>query len=159
MTNIVEVIYNKYIKVYSLYILIAFIVIVFVVAGYFIYKKYFEKTKKNVTFKDVANSDTRAGVVEIFFFHVDWCPHCKNAMPIWKQFKDEYDGKTINNHKIQCNSVDCTNEEDSNVAAIIHQYKLESYPTVILLVDNNKIDFDAKITKSALEQFVNSATK
>ena len=32
---------------------------------------------------------------EVYFFHTNWCPHCKKAKPIWNQLKDKYDGKII----------------------------------------------------------------
>jgi hypothetical protein len=41
---------------------------------------------------------------------------------------------------------------------MIAQYKIESYPTIIMMLDEKRIDYDTKVTKSGLEQLVVSVT-
>ena len=96
--------------------------------------------------------------VEIFFFNVDWCPHCKSAKPEWQAFSDEYNGKNVNGYVISCSDKNCTDEADPQTTYLINEYKIESYPTVKMWKENKQIEFDAKITKSALKQFVESVT-
>ena len=44
--------------------------------------------------------DTNAKTyTEVYFFHTNWCPHCKKAKPVWNNVKEEYDQKVINNTK------------------------------------------------------------
>ena len=88
------------------------------------------------------------------FFHADWCPHCKKAQPEWNTFKSQYDGTTVNGYVIKCVDINCTNEKDSSVTASINEYKIESYPTVKMLKDNQVIEFDSKITNTSLNSFV-----
>ena len=90
----------------------------------------------------------------ILFFHADWCPHCKKAQPEWNTFKSQYDGTTVNGYVIKCVDINCTNEKDSSVTASINEYKIESYPTVKMLKDNQVIEFDSKITNTSLNSFV-----
>jgi len=94
-------------------------------------------------------------------FHVDWCPHCHKALPEWQSFCDEYNNKNVNGYLIRCerNGTNCTDENDPKIAAIINENKIESYPTVILLKNDKRYDFDAKITRNSLEQFVQSVTQ
>jgi thiol-disulfide isomerase/thioredoxin len=161
MLNVVNLIL-KYIRPYSNYILIFVIIVIFIAASIYAYKQFAaSKTSENV-FKDVANSYSRDKTADIYFFHVDWCPHCRKAIPEWKSFSDEYDGKVINDYKVVCHDVDCT--EDSNdknpaekakVQTYIDQYGIDSYPTLKMsLSDGEMVDFDAKISKSSLEKFV-----
>lgn len=160
MSGFVELIYNRYIRKYSLIITAIVILILFIIVGWYAYKKYYAEPKSKTNYADISNINTRGKPVEILFFFADWCPHCKAAKPIWIQFKEEYDGQTINGNQIVCRDIDCTddtNDPNDKISAMISQYKVESFPTIIMLVGDNRIDFDAKITKSSLDQFVKSA--
>jgi thiol-disulfide isomerase/thioredoxin len=94
------------------------------------------------------------------FFYATWCPHCKKALPEWYPFCDQYNNKKVNGYTIKCNrdGTNCTKDDDPKIASIVSQYKIESYPTIIIMREGKRYDFDAKITKSALEQFVESVT-
>jgi hypothetical protein len=105
----------------------------------------------------VANATTSDNHAIILFFHADWCPHCKTALPEWVKFKGEYDGKVVNGYTIKCQAVNCT-EETSDVTKSINEYQIDSYPTVKMLKDGQKIEFDSKITQYTLEQFVTTMT-
>ena len=50
----------------------------------------------------------------------------------------------------------CTEESAGN-EELLNRYKIEGYPTIKLLKDNQIIEFDAKPTKDNLEQFLNTA--
>lgn len=152
MAGLVEVV-TKYVRPYYSVILATIIFIIFVIIGYYAYQKY-SKTNEN-KFKDVANANRRNKEATVFFFHVDWCPHCKKALPEWKTFCAQNDGKEINGYKIKCVDIDCT-KETPDVTRAINEYKIDSYPTVKLLRDENVIDFESKITSSSLNTFVNT---
>ena len=47
-------------------------------------------------------------IATVYFFTVDWFPHCKNAKGAWSAFYDSTNGKPINGHKIMCETVNCT---------------------------------------------------
>jgi thiol-disulfide isomerase/thioredoxin len=152
MAGLYEVI-NKFLRPYSKVILIVSLVIIFIIVGYYGYQKY--GTKPENKFKDVANANRRNKEATVFFFHVDWCPHCKKAQPEWNSFCTQNDGKEINGYQIKCVDVDCT-QETPDVTRAINQYKIDSYPTIKMLRDENVIEFDSKITSSTLNSFVNT---
>jgi len=158
MSNIVNLLYSRFFSKYSKIVFIVLLVILFSYIGYYGYKRYYKNAQEVKDFSDVANTNTRKKEAEVYFFFADWCPHCKRAKPEWEQFKKEYNGKVVNEYTITCIPVDCTDEKDQKSATLIAQYKIESYPTIIMLVDNNKIDYDAKVSKSGLEQLVLSGT-
>jgi thioredoxin-like negative regulator of GroEL len=157
MATFVEVV-TKYAGPYKYYILALVLLIIFLVITATFYPTFLKNTenKEENDAKDVANSNRRNPVATIFFFNVDWCPHCKTALPEWKTFKSQYHGKVINSYKIECVNVNCTDESDANVTTIIQKYKIESYPTVKMLKGTDVIDFDSKITSTALDKFVNT---
>ena len=114
MSKIIETIQN-YLKPYYLSITIVFVVILFSLFGYFSYTHYFKKDVDNSKFKDVANANNRNKTGELYFFHVDWCPHCVKAKPEWNKFvpgDDESGEKMIKGYKINCQSIDCTKNDE-----------------------------------------------
>ena len=105
--------------------------------------------------KPVANGLPGAGGdVLIYFFHADWCPHCKTAAPEWKTFSDKYNGAETNGYTIRCIDKNCTKDDNAEVQELIQTHKIEGYPTIKMIKDGKTIDFDAKVTNHFLEQFV-----
>lgn len=161
MPTLLNVINNHFIKshYYSIVILILFII--FSITSYYAYKWYYIPTLNTTNdFKDVANANRRHKEVIIKIYTVDWCPHCTKAKPEWKGFSDKYNDKVINNYVIKCSEQNCTEspipEINNEINTIIEKNNIESYPTVIMLKDNKRYDFDAKITTENLSKFVNS---
>jgi thiol-disulfide isomerase/thioredoxin len=151
MANIVEVVRRYISPYYNIIVGITFLVL-FMVIGYYAYDRLYLKRVAN-KFKDVSNEPRRNKEVTVFFFHVDWCPHCKKALPEWNAFKAQNDGKPINGYLVKCVDMDCTNES-SDITRAINEYKIDSYPTVKMLREEKVIDFDSKITTSSLNSFV-----
>jgi thiol-disulfide isomerase/thioredoxin len=152
MSNIIDVI-SRLTRPYYYRIIVFVIFILFVVIGYYGYKSI--TTKQKNKFADVANADRRNKEALIYFFHVDWCPHCKKALPEWKNFASKYDGKEINGYFVKCIDKDCT-KETSDITVLINRFNIDSYPTVKMVRDGTTVDFDSKITSSSLEKFANT---
>ena len=130
-------------------------IVLLIMAIAYVYKKYMTpklnvEYEPNKEFIDKGDSNE----AEIIMFTVDWCPYCKKAMPIWKEFKEEYSGKVINGYKLNFDTVNCTDEKDNNVAEMLEKYSIEGYPTIKLLKDNEVITFDAKPERATLEKFL-----
>ena len=161
MANLVDYISGK-IRPYSRYITLFIIFVIFIISSIYIVSQFLNrKVDNSKKFDDVANIGNSVNIIEIMMFHVDWCPHCKKALPDWQPFCDNYNNKLINGYTIVCNrdGTNCTDDTDPIIKNIIDKYKIESYPTIIMMKDGKRYDFDARVTKSALEQFVDSVTK
>jgi thiol-disulfide isomerase/thioredoxin len=138
------------------------LVIILAVVGYLVYKSYIQPAM-NPSYK--ANNEqapvgsgaanSKGKEAEIMLFYTDWCPHCKTAKPEWEQVKAEYDGKQIHGYTIIFTEVNCTNDSP-DVEKMMNTYKVEGYPTIKLLKDNQIIDYDAKPSKATLTQFLNT---
>ena len=153
MPGLVEVVGNL-IRPYYYYLLIFTFGLIFAALSYYAYNNYYKKTIDN-KFANVANANRRNKEVDVLFFHVDWCPHCKTALPEWNNFKKQYNDKEMNGYVIKCKDVDCTSET-SDITNLMTKYDIQSYPTVKMIKDTKAIDFDSKITSKTLEQFVNA---
>jgi len=170
---------NSVFKPYYKYMIIAFLVFIFIVVARFTYQSYFFKTNKNKKYSDVANANNNAPVITVYFFHVDWCPHCIKAQPEWNNFVKTYDNKMVNGYLVKCYDIDCTDDNGdsviqfdptpgaSNTATnidptpikiieLVKKYNITSYPTVKLTKDDVVIEFDAKVTADNLAKFINS---
>jgi thiol-disulfide isomerase/thioredoxin len=159
MAGFVEVV-TKFFRPYKRIILVIFILIIFIIVGVYGYRSFYSVPEKTRDFKDVANADRRNPQIQIYLFWADWCPHCKKAKPEWVAFSQEYNGKIVNNYEIQTTDIDCSdpNGQDPQVQNMLAEYRVNSYPTIIALKDSQVVGFDAKITKSSLDQFVESLT-
>ena len=89
--------------------------------------------------------------VELIIFTVEWCPHSKKAIPVWEELKEKYNGKRFNGHKITF--VEVNGEENPEMA---DKYKVEGYPTIKRLKENQVIEYDAKPSVAHLTEFLNS---
>ncbi len=140
------------------YLMYAIVVIVLLLVSYFAYS-YYASSKTIKSDEYVANRRYKEGDLknaELMFFYVDWCPHCKTAKPEWDQIKEQYQGREINGYTIIITEHNCTEESAGN-EELLNKYKIEGYPTIKLLKDNQVIEFDAKPSKDNLEQFLNTA--
>ena len=172
MPRIQNVLYNSYIYPYRKILFILFLILLFLGVGIYLYGKYFQTALASIHSKNVANavirspeggstsSGTSKGTVDVYFFNVDWCPHCVKAKPTWVQFVQKYDGQSVHGFQITCiggkEGVNCTNADDSNVKKLVSKYDIKGYPTVKFVENGTVIDFDAKVTMENLDKFMQS---
>jgi thiol-disulfide isomerase/thioredoxin len=135
---------------------IILVIVVLGIVGYYFYKSATTKPPSDTEHYSSNSSGSSTGKEsEIILFYADWCPHCKTAKPEWEQVKAEYNGKTVNGYTLLFTEVNCTNES-ADVERMMNTYKIEGFPTIKLIKDNQVVDFDAKPTKSTLTQFINT---
>ena len=164
MAHIIDVL-SKYLvskkMMVGILVFVIFIVVIF---------WWMNRRKSSNIFDDVANALNRTTTTStdpkaqsaansgkeatIYFFHADWCPHCKKAEPEWNAFKTANDKKQTNGYIIRCASVDCTDAEESSAKQMITRFGVDSYPTIKMDKDNTTIDYDSKVTLSSLTSFV-----
>ena len=152
---------SRYASPYYNIIAIIFVLIIFAVAGYYSYKFYTDnqsEREKNAEIYQPSDGEN----ARMYFFTADWCPHCKSAKPAIDVFDQKYNGKVIKGQKLTIIRVDCTNADEPNVAKMIDTYSVKSFPTIKLVKSGNDgkediYEFEAKITESHLEEFLNSS--
>ena len=104
------------------YVIIAVLSLLFIVIGFFVYKSYVGSSDSSPTMTDDIYDDgsgeSNSSDAELMFFHVDWCPHCKTALPEWEKIKKEYNNKKINGHRILFLEYNCTEETEETTKKI-----------------------------------------
>jgi thiol-disulfide isomerase/thioredoxin len=129
-----------------------------VTAGVFAYNRFYVNPHNNVT-GDMANVNMNGGsdsVATIYFFNVNWCPHCINAKPEWDKFEANTDGKLINNYTVKCINKPCDDTDDPEIIILTQKFNIEHYPTIKMSKGGKIISFEGKITENSLNKFVNA---
>ena len=156
MSATITAIFMAWLNPQKMYFWIGFLIILLIAGGVYVYNENISKIKNKNTKKNVSNAAGTGGDVRILFFTVDWCPYCKKAQDPWNDFKTNYHLKTINGRRITCQEYNAT-EGSTTVAEatlLIDKYEVKGYPTILMLKDGEKIEFDAKISTYSLERFV-----
>ena len=117
--------------------------VIFIGLIYYFYMNYKSSTKKE-PFTEEA---------KLMMFHVDWCPHCKKALPDWNSFKNSSTNIKCNNKPLKIIDYDVTDDTPDN-KELLNKYSIKGYPT-ILLDNNGKItELEVKPTKENLQDFI-----
>lgn len=103
------------------------------------------------------NSEAMSSKADLLLFHVKWCPHCKKLNiededSDWQKFKTLNDGKTFGNYTLSIK--EGNPEEDDEWKKKQESYKIEGYPSVVLIKDEEIYEYDAKIESDTLQAFV-----
>ena len=130
--------------------------VIFIIVLCVVFLIYYFTKSKNIKTTAIDNNNGSDKQAELMLFYVDWCPHCKTAKPVWEDLKAEYQDKTIDGYYILFTEVNCT-EETSEIEKLIKKYNIEGYPTIKLIKDGQIIDFDSKVSKDTLTEFLNTA--
>lgn len=124
------------------------------IIAYFSYTSYIKpmisehKLNKEFINKNIDNSED----ILVMYFYTDWCPYCKKAKPEWNKFESYVNNKNKGiDYTISLVSVNC--DENKSIA---DKYEVDGYPTVKLIYKNKVHDFDAKVTKDNLVEFLDS---
>jgi len=129
---------------------------VLLIFSYITYSQYVSnKTAFTANREHATTNQNSNKTATLMLFYVDWCPHCKTAKPEWEALKSDYEEKTINGYKLSFMEYNCT-EETAEISSLMDKYNIEGYPTIKLIKDNQVIEYDAKPTKSTMEQFLNT---
>ena len=133
----------------------------FIGAAFYVYNTYVAP-KLNPTFvsnREFTNENTPEsnGTAEFYFIYAKWCPHSKKVMPIWEELKDKYDGKVVNKFPVIFKELD-GDKQEKEIDEFSRNFnkKIEGYPTIIIVKENEVIEFDANPTHEHLEEFLNT---
>ena len=76
-------------------------------------------------------------------------------MPIWDKLKEKYNRKKVNNYVVIFKELDGDkNEKDVDDFSKRFNKKIDGFPTIILIKQNEVIEFDAEPTEENLTAFI-----
>ena len=132
------------------YILLVFLFLIFSIIAYYMVQRFMKKDKerKNQFIENKEFDPYNKYEAELYLFMTSWCPHCKETKPLWEEYKNGYKSKK---YEITFIEVDC--DEKENMAEM---FKIEEYPTIVLVRNNKKYYYDANLSKETLDKFINT---
>ena len=163
---------NKWTIFYILFASAVFIGIVYYVYYYYIKSSFSNSYTDNRELIDPNESD---GTIEkkasLYLFKTEWCPHCKKILQKKDDSKQLEDGawikvkmdpklRVINDYNI--NYVEIDGDDDKSITAWESEYlqkqnkKIDGFPSIYLVKDDQVIEFDANPTHESLEKFLNT---
>ena len=133
-------------------IFLAIISLLFAGTAIYFIMNYFKRRTQLKKRDFIENSEykhaTNLREAELYLFMVDWCPHCKETKEVWEKFKKEYKS---DKYAIAFKEIDC--DEKENLA---NNFKIEEYPTIVLVNNDKKYYYDANIRPDTLDKFINT---
>ena len=80
-------------------------------------------------------------------FYADWCGHCRNFKPIFdEELKDLVKSLNI---PVTLEAIDCDNNPDA-----ANKYNVSGFPTLILEVNNKRINYDGERIAENIKEFI-----
>ena len=78
-------------------------------------------------------------------------------MPIWKGLKKKLNNTRINKHTLLFKEIDGENEE-GKISDFEDEYKkkIDGFPTIMIVKDEQVVDFEAEVNTDNLTEFINS---
>lgn len=114
---------------------------------YFIYVNYIKKDKKEF----VPNEEyiDKRIKYECILFYTEWCPHCKKTLSEWADYKNGF-----SDTRAKFTIVDCDKHKDT-----AELYGIDSYPTIVMVLDGKNYVFDSNFSKESMDKFVSTILK
>jgi len=110
-------------------------------------KKYLKYKAKYLSLKKLEkNFNMKGGGQDkktLALFKAEWCGHCIGFKKTWNELKNE--------NKNNINFVTYDSELNKNE---ISKYKIEGFPTLVLLTNDKAIEYVGPRNKEAIEEFI-----
>tara|TARA_B100000795_G_scaffold118869_1_gene88445 strand:+ start:1129 stop:1593 length:465 start_codon:yes stop_codon:yes gene_type:complete len=138
------------------FLIIIVLISLFLGAAFYVYNNYIAPrlNPKFVSNREFTQQET-VNNTELYFMFAEWCPYSKKVMPIWDKLKEKYNRKKVNNYVVIFKELDGDkNEKDVDDFSKRFNKKIDGFPTIILIKQNEVIEFDAEPTEENLTAFI-----
>jgi thiol-disulfide isomerase/thioredoxin len=122
---------------------------ILLVSMYYIYLFFYPPKPEFIPNNEFVTDNEKKG--EVILFYTEWCPHCKTTMPMWINYKERFDKKK---YSISFREVDC----DAKLTEA-ERYGIDSYPTIILVVNEKRYIYDSEFSPETMDKFINTIFK
>ena len=138
------------------FLIIIVLISLFLGAAFYVYNNYIAPrlNPKFVSNREFTQQET-INNAELYFMFAEWCPYSKKVIPIWDKLKEKYNRKKVNNYVVIFKELDGDkNEKDVDDFSKRFNKKIDGFPTIILIKQNEVIEFDADPTEENLTAFI-----
>ena len=111
-----------------------------------------------VVFVNKNNEGFSGETVTLYFFHVDWCPHCTTAKKTTFDNASEEakikNTKTKDGNSVELVKVDCEGSDEAK--ALAEKYGVGAFPTVIIVLGDKKKELKGGVSPSNVTDLISS---
>lgn len=134
--------------------------VLFLVVAFYVYNSYIApKINPDYVPNDEFNQTERGKTkyATLYLFSAKWCPYSKKLKPTWEKLQSELEKSNINDYIL--NFVEIDGDKDKKQLTEFEtetKKKIEGFPTIFLIKDDQIIEFEAKPDEKTLKEFINS---
>ena len=116
---------------------------------YLVYRYINNKKKINKDFVENNEYKEKESINkgDIYVFYASWCPHSLKTLEKINIIKTKYTNLSFN-------EIDCEINTD-----MADSYNIDSYPTIVLVYNNEKYYYDAELEENTFDTFINTIMK
>jgi len=100
---------------------------------------------------------------QFYIFYTDWCPYSQKVLPIWNKSKSTFN-TNINNTDYVIDYKEINGESQAkeleefqeNYLKDAQKNKIDGYPSIYMVKDEQVIEFEAQPTEDTLTEFINT---
>lgn len=129
----------KSVKVEQVVVCILVIVLVVLVVYYV--------NQNSEGFNNNANDNSKP---TLYFFYVDWCPHCTRAKET--TFNDDKWNTVNNKDAVNLVKVDCEASEENK--ALAKEHGVQAYPSVVITNNNKKKELEEGVSPLSISNLI-----
>lgn len=141
-----------------LYVLLS--LAIFISLGYYVYYYYVQpQIKPSYVENNELVKEEKENTAYLHLFSTEWCPHCKELMKpdgVWDKITKNSDLKKINNYNIVFIPINGDDEKRVDEFETQYKVKIDGFPSIYLVKDDQVIEFDANPTENSLIQFLDT---
>ena len=82
----------------------------------------------------------------LYFFYVEWCPHCQNAKPVIAELEND-----LGDRKVRVQKVDCDKNKE-----LARNFGVQAYPTLVLVKGEERVEYESGVSLEGLKDFLDS---
>ena len=143
------------------FVIIIVLIAIFIGAAIFVYNKYVapKLNPKFIENREFTTEGPSSSDATLYFIYATWCPHSKKVIKHWEKLKNQYDFKIVNrpvkNYAVTFIEYDGDKQENEiEEFSKLYNKKIEGYPTIILVKENEVIEFEAEPSLENLNEFI-----
>tara|TARA_B110000046_G_scaffold118067_1_gene124888 strand:+ start:74 stop:475 length:402 start_codon:yes stop_codon:yes gene_type:complete len=85
---------------------------------------------------------------ELYFFYVDWCPHCTSAKPVFDKL--EKDNSVTSKAVIK--RINCEGSDKEKQLA--EDFKVKGFPSVVFVIGGERRELESGVSESAIKHLI-----
>lgn len=132
----------------SYIVLLLLFVVGLIIISYMIYNQVSNKKQPdfipNNEFKQKENNKDDV----LLFFYADWCPYSQKSKKVWEEILSDTSFEGFGITYVSVNS------DDKDKSAMLNEYDIKDFPSIVLKKEDKKIIFDANLSKETLMKFL-----